>query len=338
MLFLCIWCFITLFEINNAFQCPTNLDTDVLILGAGIAGISAAQTLHENGIDNFIIIEGKDRIGGRMKHESFGGITINIGANWISGVSESGESAQVNPVWKLKQKCGLNVSITDYDDGITYNKQGDIIDFDDFRWDDYYYAYFQVYNMSINMPTLPEGVLQQGINVTDGDINVQDALALAGWIPKTEGDAMVQFSEYDWDEGNPPNLSGVKLFKVESNTLAGDFGEDEFYVTDERGYDFIVQCIADEFLEETDPRLLLNSAVKKINWKDECVCVDIEQADGVKSLCGLNSIVTFSQGVLEDAAFSDDPFVDIQPPLSTMEIKCILINLHGVLFYALGRI
>ena len=37
--------------------------TDVLILGVGIAGIAAARTLEVNGIDNFLVIEATDRIG-----------------------------------------------------------------------------------------------------------------------------------------------------------------------------------------------------------------------------------------------------------------------------------
>jgi cation diffusion facilitator CzcD-associated flavoprotein CzcO len=32
---------------------------DVIIVGAGIAGLSASKTLLENGIDNFLILEGK---------------------------------------------------------------------------------------------------------------------------------------------------------------------------------------------------------------------------------------------------------------------------------------
>ena len=58
---------------------------DVIILGGGMAGVSAAQTLVKKGITNFIIIEGKDVIGGRMRAQQFGGITINTGAVWVQG-------------------------------------------------------------------------------------------------------------------------------------------------------------------------------------------------------------------------------------------------------------
>jgi polyamine oxidase len=46
--------------------------TKVAILGAGVAGITAAQTLHNASIHDFIILEHNDYVGGRMKHTTFG--------------------------------------------------------------------------------------------------------------------------------------------------------------------------------------------------------------------------------------------------------------------------
>ena len=37
--------------------CGENADAQVLILGAGMAGISAAKTLYDNGVTDFIILE-----------------------------------------------------------------------------------------------------------------------------------------------------------------------------------------------------------------------------------------------------------------------------------------
>ena len=39
----------------------------ILILGGGVAGVMAAETLHRRGIDNFKIIEARSTLGGRMK-------------------------------------------------------------------------------------------------------------------------------------------------------------------------------------------------------------------------------------------------------------------------------
>ena len=39
----------------------------VLILGAGAAGITAAMTLYDQGITDFLVLEAQDYIGGRIK-------------------------------------------------------------------------------------------------------------------------------------------------------------------------------------------------------------------------------------------------------------------------------
>ena len=53
----------------------------VLILGGGAAGITAAKTLHDEGITDFLVLEGQDYIGGRMKVVPFAGIKVELGAN-----------------------------------------------------------------------------------------------------------------------------------------------------------------------------------------------------------------------------------------------------------------
>ena len=55
---------------NSTVKCTK--DVEVLVLGAGMAGTIAARTLHEKGIENFIIIEGNTDFGGRMLYQTFG--------------------------------------------------------------------------------------------------------------------------------------------------------------------------------------------------------------------------------------------------------------------------
>ena len=47
-------------------------DKKIIIIGAGISGISAASKLIENGFKNVIILEAKNRIGGRIHTVDFG--------------------------------------------------------------------------------------------------------------------------------------------------------------------------------------------------------------------------------------------------------------------------
>lgn len=87
--------------------------TKVLILGAGVAGLVAAKTLQEKGINDFLILEAQDYIGGRFKQRSFAGVKLEEGANWIHCADD-----KQNPLWELKKKHNLRGIYTNYSDVI----------------------------------------------------------------------------------------------------------------------------------------------------------------------------------------------------------------------------
>jgi len=61
---------------------PTN--PDVVIIGAGIAGIEAAKTLHHKGI-SFVVVEANNRIGGRVYTDNdIFGVPFDFHAHWMS--------------------------------------------------------------------------------------------------------------------------------------------------------------------------------------------------------------------------------------------------------------
>ena len=78
-------------------------EVDVLILGGGLAGITAANYLHNSGIKNFLVLEAQDYVGGRLKNLSFGGITLGEGANWVHLVEERDK----NPLYVLAKRLNL---------------------------------------------------------------------------------------------------------------------------------------------------------------------------------------------------------------------------------------
>jgi hypothetical protein len=84
-------------------------DFQVLILGGGITGVMAAETLHRRGIDNFKIIEARETLGGRMKSFSFGTegreYVLELGADWIHGTQTDGGPS--NPIFDLARKHNL---------------------------------------------------------------------------------------------------------------------------------------------------------------------------------------------------------------------------------------
>ncbi|MDE0977944.1 MAG: FAD-dependent oxidoreductase, partial [Arenicellales bacterium] len=79
---------------------PTN--PDVVIIGAGIAGLEAAKTLTEQGV-SFILIEANDRIGGRVHTDrSLFNIPFDTHAHWM-------RASPTNPLIFHAQSNGFDV-------------------------------------------------------------------------------------------------------------------------------------------------------------------------------------------------------------------------------------
>ena len=54
----------------------------VLVVGAGIAGLTAANALTHAGVE-CVVLEARDRIGGRLHTVDVGGSPVDLGGSWI---------------------------------------------------------------------------------------------------------------------------------------------------------------------------------------------------------------------------------------------------------------
>jgi len=61
---------------------------DVVVIGAGVAGLTAARLLAGEG-RRVVVLEARDRIGGRVHTDRSGGHVTDLGASWIHGVEGS---------------------------------------------------------------------------------------------------------------------------------------------------------------------------------------------------------------------------------------------------------
>ena len=67
---------------QTVIQSDSSTDYEYIIVGAGIAGIGASTIFSDKSVKH-LIIEARDRIGGRIAKDTFSGITIDLGANFI---------------------------------------------------------------------------------------------------------------------------------------------------------------------------------------------------------------------------------------------------------------
>jgi monoamine oxidase len=77
---------------------PT-LDADVVIVGAGVAGLAAASTLGAQGLA-IIVLEAADRAGGRAHTIRLGRTPVDLGASWF-------HMAAQNPLAHIAQNAGI---------------------------------------------------------------------------------------------------------------------------------------------------------------------------------------------------------------------------------------
>lgn len=56
---------------------------DVVVVGAGFAGLSAADRLDSMGM-SVLVLEGRDRVGGRSFTGEVAGVKVDLGATWVA--------------------------------------------------------------------------------------------------------------------------------------------------------------------------------------------------------------------------------------------------------------
>lgn len=98
--------YLTLASTIGCATTPTPRDESVIVIGAGIAGITVAQSLRESGYQ-VQVLEAQSRNGGRIMTNRAFGIPVDLGAAWIHGKRR-------NPITKLANRYGTGYAETDW--------------------------------------------------------------------------------------------------------------------------------------------------------------------------------------------------------------------------------
>ncbi|CAL9121708.1 unnamed protein product [Musa textilis] len=241
----------------------------VIIVGAGMSGISTAKTLSDAGIKDILILEATDRIGGRMRKASFTGLNVEVGANWVEGVN----GLEINPIWEMANKLHLTKFISDLHNisSNTYKENGGL----------YLRSEVDKVIKEANKVKIFGEKLSKSIPPdSHGDISILASQRLEDLVPSTALEMVMDYFNYDYEFAEPPRVTSLQK-TIPLPTFA-NFGKEAYFVADQRGFESLVYDLAGHFLRMTknssivDPRLLLGKVVRDIRHSMSGVTVTTE--------------------------------------------------------------
>ena len=263
-----------------------------------MSGITAAKTLHDHGYTNIQILEGSNRVGGRIKACELSGYTVEVGAHWVYGLG-------LNPVAELAKKYGLDF-IQEEDTWTFRDKYGNnLTDEGDKE--------YEVYAEAIER--LDNATRQLGYGKSKY-FTLQAGLRIYGWDPTKNVADTVEYFKNDFENGIESSaVSGVYLSPFE--VFLQHQNDQRQIVKDPRGFSYIVEQLTDSFINDSNNILLLNKKVTEIeNWNGDDSEVLVHTKDG--SIYNADFIIlTLSVGVLQSEK------VLFNPPLPKWKVNAI---------------
>lgn len=239
----------------------------VLVVGAGISGLAAAQKLKQQQFD-VKVLEARNRIGGRIHTLRDGGIPFDTGASWIHGTRR-------NPLTKLAQDAGAS----------TFNTNEELVQVFDINgalYDD---------NLLAQQESLYNQALQSVVNA--GSQQESFAQVFGRLYPNQLNDRLWTYflSAYlEFDTGADIHRLSSKFFDDDSL-----FGGAEAMLP--AGYDQLLQPLT------TDLTVLLNEVVTKIEILGSGVQVTTANATHVADFV----VVSLPLGVLRAGNVAFEP-------------------------------
>lgn len=291
---------------------------DVIVIGAGAAGLSAASSLRAGGIELYAVLEAKGTTGGRVQPFAFGDLTLENGANWVSGAGPPAgvwPHRAINPLFRLALALNLSMvrvpgSATNMSNWAVSSAQGKWTDRDRSRRKEANEVARCVSKMSHKA-------------FDDTNMTAAAAAAACGWTLHDEVDNALLWQLFTGETGLPPQRMRADGYLPDPTYET--FGPDDFFVKDQhpRGFARLLDAIAAGALDGGTPaldggRLHLHTTVTRI--EHTCDGVRVTAADG-RTWHAKHAISTLPLGVLQRRA--DDLFLPRVPPTQLAALRSI---------------
>jgi monoamine oxidase len=252
-------------------------DPDILILGAGIAGLAAARTLAQRGL-RVLVLEAKDRVGGRiLTHTAAEGTLVELGAEFVHGRDPA--------LWKLIEESGVHT--TEREGSILRETfDGRLIEDEDIEHGDLFQP------------------LEILTNLTGPDLPFSDWLRSSD-VPEDHRPALLGYVE-GFNAADAKRISSRALGaqqKAEDNIE----GARAFHIRG--GYSQLTDFLTAR-TRALEGEIILNCTVQTIDWSSRNVRVETNLGTFQAPQC----IITLPLGVLQCANRGGDLRITPEPP------------------------
>ena len=244
-----------------------------------MSGASAAKRLKELGYTNIEILEGSDRVGGRIIDNQIGNYVVEMGSWYVQGAGD-------NPIYALMKQYNVSYQQSDGEDWIVRDKNGQDITSEAEL----------VYNRLEPAIEAFETHAREARTENKADYTIKAALREEGWRPATSLDDTIEFIEFDAFYSHDPGETSAKYaFYSEPQTAINS--STELIIKDTRGYAVIIENMLNEIIGNNTEMLKLNKTVTGIAQGEHSITVTV---DGGETYDADYVVLTFSLGVLQD--------------------------------------
>lgn len=253
---------------------------ETIVIGAGVAGLTAARLLMKAG-RSVVVLEARDRVGGRVHTDRADGLVTDLGASWIHGITDE-------PVAAAAEAFGMRT--VEFTVG-GYQPDGRPIAYygpDGERLSD-----AAAHSFANDIRAL-DATLVATIAGSDSDASYSDvtetALATTGWDGE-RAERVREFLQHRTEEQYGAWIEDLAAHGLDDDVVAGD----EVVFPD--GYGRLPERLA----AGLDVRL--EHVVTRVSWSTEGVTVTTERG----ALTADTAVLTVPVGVLQSADFVVEP-------------------------------